>query len=286
MPQPGQVRIVTDSTSDLPPEVRERYGIVTVPLSIQFGSDSYRDNQDLTPAEFYRKQDEAEFPTTAQPSAGAFEEAYRRLHTEGASGVLCLCFSSKLSGTYNSAVLAAQTVGDEFPTEVIDTQTATMGLGFLVIEAAKKAEAGASLDECAARVRELMPHLELVFVLNTLEFLAAGGRISKAKSLMGSVLSIKPLLKFEHGQLEPFQQPRTRAKALDALVQWVFSIPDPAKVGVFHDGTPETLPEAHAIVERLSAKIPRDRISVGFYGTTYGVHLGPKASGAVVLKKL
>ena len=230
-------------------------------------------------------QEEEEFPTTAQPASGAFEEAYRSLQSEGASGVLCLCLSSQLSGTYNSAVLAAEQLSDTFPVEAIDTQTATLGIGFLAVEAAKLAETGASLEECAARVRQLLPHIELVFVLNTLEFLAAGGRISRAKSLLGSVLAIKPLLKLEHGQLEPFQQPRTRAKAIDALVQWVFSVPNPAKVGVFYDGTPETLPEAQAIVERLTAKIPREALSISPYGTTFGVHLGPKASGAVVLKK-
>lgn len=284
MPQPGQVRIVTDSTSDLPREVRERYGIITVPLTVQFGNDSYRDNEDLTPAEFYRRQQEGPFPTTAQPSAGAFEEAYRRVHAEGAGAVLCLCFSSKLSGTYNAAVLAAQGIGSDFPVEVIDTQTATLGLGFLVTDAAETAETGASLEECAARVRELMPRVELVFVIQTLEFLAKGGRISKAKSLLGSVLSIKPLLRFEHGQLEPFQQPRTRAKALDALVQWVNSLGEIEKIAVFYDGTPEMRPEADALVTRLTATIPREKLSVGPYGNVYGVHLGPKATGAVVLK--
>ncbi len=159
MAAPGQIRIVTDSTSDILPEVRERYGIVTVPLTVQFGTDVYQDNIDLTPEEFYVRQEAGPFPTTAQPPVGAFEEVYRRLQAEGASGVCAVIFSSKLSGTYNSAALAAKNLEGEFPVAVIDTLSASMGAGYLAVEAAKTAETGASLDAVSARVRELMPHI-------------------------------------------------------------------------------------------------------------------------------
>jgi DegV family protein with EDD domain len=286
MADPARVRIVTDSTADLPEELRARYGIVTVPLTIQFGTEVYKDGVDLTPAEFFAKQEAGPpYPTTAQPPVGWFEDAYRNLKEEGATGVCAIIFSAKLSGTYNSAVLAAQNVSGDVPVEVIDTQSASMGVGYLAIEAAKVAEAGGALDAVTARVRELMPELEVLFLVETLKWLERGGRINKAQALVGSVLSFKPLLVLKDGALEPFQRPRTRSKAIEAMIEWIESFSDPAGVTVFHDGTPGTLPEAERIAERLSAKIPRDRITITHYSTIYAVHIGPKATGAIVLKR-
>lgn len=285
MPQPGQVRIVTDSTTDIPPEILTQYGIRTVPLTIQFGTDVYRDNVDLTPEEFFAKQAAGPFPTTAQPPTGEFEQLFRELQAEGASGVCAVIFSSKLSGTYGSASLAAKNLAGEFPVQVVDSLSASMGTGYLVIEAAKQAETGASLDDVTARAQSLAPEVEIVFLVESLKWLERGGRINKARSLMGSVLSIKPLLKVVHGALEPFQQPRTRAKAVDALVQWLLSFSDPAGVTVFHDGTAATRAEVDALAARVAQHIPRDRITVTHYSTVYAVHLGPGCSGAVVLKK-
>ncbi len=285
MAEPGQVRIVTDSTSDIPPELRERYGIVTVPLTVQFGMDIYLDNIDLTPEEFYAKQEQGPFPTTAQPPVGAFEEAFRQLQAEGASGVCAVIFSSKLSGTYNSAALAAKNLEGVFPVEVIDTLSASMGVGYLAMEAAKLAESGASLDAVSARVRELMPRIEVLFLVETLKWLERGGRINKAKSLLGSVLSIKPLLRLHEGQLEPFQQPRTRSKAIEAMIEWIKRFPDPIGVTVLFDGASTTQAEAEQIADRLGPTIPRDRVIIAHYGTIYAVHLGPKGAGAIVLKR-
>jgi DegV family protein with EDD domain len=286
MADPARVRIVTDSTADLPPELRERYGIVTVPLTIQFGTDVYKDGIDLTPEEFFAKQEAGPpYPTTAQPPVGWFEDAYRQLKAEGATAICAIIFSSKLSGTYNSAVLAAQSVADEIPIEVIDTQSASMGVGYLAVEAAKVAEAGGALDAVAARVQELMPEIEVLFVVETLKWLERGGRINKAQALVGSVLSFKPLLLLKDGALEPFQRPRTRSKAIDAMVAWVEGFSDPAAVTIFYDGTVQTRAEAEGIADRLSAKVPRERIIITHYSTIYAVHLGPKGSGAIVLKK-
>lgn len=285
MPEPGRVRIVTDSTSDIPPELRERHGIVTVPLTVQFGTDVYRDGIDLTPEEFFARQEAGPFPTTAQPPVGAFEEVYRQLQAEGAIGVCAIIFSSKLSGTYNSASLAAKNLAGEFPVEVIDTQSASMGVGYLALEAARMAEEGATLDAISARVRDLAPDVEVLFLVETLKWLERGGRINKAKSLLGSVLSIKPLLRLHEGQLEPFQQPRTRSKAIEAMIDWIKGFPDPAGVTVFHDGTPGTRAETEGIAERLAASIPRDRITITHYSSIYAVHIGPRATGAIILKR-
>jgi DegV family protein with EDD domain len=286
MADAARVRIVTDSTSDLPPELRERYEIVTVPLTMQFGNDIYKDDVDLTPTEFFAKQEAGPpYPTTAQPPVGVFEETFRQLKAAGATGICAVIFSAKLSGTYNSAALAAQGVAADIPVEVIDTHSASMGVGYLAIEAAKVAEAGGSLAEVSARVRELMPELEVLFLVETLKWLERGGRINKAQALVGSVLSFKPLLVLKDGALEPFQRPRTRSKAIEAMIAWIAEFPDPAGVTVFHDGTPETRAEVEAIADRLSATIPRDRITITHYSTIYAVHLGPKASGAIVLKR-
>ncbi len=285
MAEPGRVRIVTDSTADILPELRERYGIITVPLTVQFGMDIYRDGIDLTPEEFFARQEAGPFPTTAQPPVGVFEEAYRQLQGEGASGVCAIIFSAKLSGTYNSAALAAKNLEGEFPVEVIDTLSASMGVGYLALEAARMAEGGASLDAISARVRELMPEVEVLFVVETLKWLERGGRINKAKSLLGSVLSIKPLLRLHEGQLEPFQQPRTRSKAIEAMLEWIKGFPDPAGVTVFHDGTAATRAEVEGIADRLAAWIPRERITITHYSSIYAVHIGPRATGAIILKR-
>lgn len=285
MPEASRVRIVTDSTADIPPELRERYGIVTVPLTVQFGTDVYQDGIDLTPEEFFAKQEAGPYPTTAQPPVGAFEEAYRRLQSEGAAGVCAVIFSSKLSGTYNSAQLAAHNLAEEFPVQAVDTLSASMGVGYLAMEAAKLAETGASLDAVCERVRTLMPEVEVLFVVETLKWLERGGRINKAKSLLGSVLSIKPLLRLHDGALEPFQQPRTRNRAIDAMIEWIKTFPDPAGVTLFHDGTPGTHAEVEAIKDRIAAFIPRERILITHYGTIYAVHLGPRGTGAIVLKR-
>jgi DegV family protein with EDD domain len=285
MADPAQVRIMTDSTSDILPELRERHGIVTVPLTVQFGTDVYRDNIDLTPEEFFARQEAGPFPTTAQPPVGEFEETYRKLQAEGATGVCAIIFSSKLSGTYNSAALAAKSLEGEFPVEVIDTLSASMGVGYLALEAARMAERGATLLEIAARVRELAMGVEVLFLVETLKWLERGGRLSKAKSLLGSVLSIKPLLRLHDGSLEPFQQPRTRSKAIDAMLEWIKSFPDPAGVTVFHDGTAATRAEVEGIAERVAAFVPRERITITSYSTIYAVHLGPRCTGAIILKK-
>jgi len=285
MAEPGQVRIVTDSTSDILPELRERYVIITVPLTVQFGTDVYLDNVDLSPEEFYAKQEAGPFPTTAQPPVGAFEEVFRRLQAEGASAVCAVIFSAKLSGTYNSAALAAKNLEGEFPVAVIDTQSASMGVGYLALEAAKLAETGASLDAVSARVRELMPRVEVLFLVETLKWLERGGRINKAKSLLGSVLSIKPLLRLHEGQLEPFQQPRTRSKAIEAMIEWIKTFPDPTGVTILYDGAAATRAEAEGIAGRLTPVIPQERITIAHYGTIYAVHLGPRGAGAIILKR-
>ncbi len=285
MADAARVRIVTDSTTDIPPEVRERYGIVTVPLSIQFGTDIYRDGIDLTSAEFFAKQEAGPFPTTAQPPTGEFEAVYRQLKEEGATGVCSVIFSSKLSGTYNSAMLAAQNMADEFPVQVVDTISASMGTGYLAIEAAKLSETGASLDAVAERVRSLVGEAEVLFVVETLKWLERGGRINKAQALLGSVLSFKPLLILKDGALEPFQRPRTRSKAIDAMLEWINSFPDPVGVTIFHDGTPGTLAETEGIVARVAKTVPRERITITAYSTIYAVHIGPRCTGAIVLKK-
>lgn len=285
MAEATRIRIVTDSTADIPPELRERYGIITVPLTIQFGTDVYRDGIDLTPEEFFAKQEAGPYPTTAQPPVGAFEEVYRQLQAEGATGVCAIIFSSKLSGTYNSAALAAESFAGTFPVEVIDTRSASMGVGYLALEAAQMAEAGASLAQIVSRVGDMIPLPEVLFVVETLKWLERGGRINKAKSLLGSVLSIKPLLRLHDGALEPFQQPRTRSKAIDAMLEWIKSFPDPAAVTVFHDGTAARRPEAERIATRIAEFIPRERITVTQYSTIYAVHIGPGGTGAIVLKQ-
>ncbi|MSQ41071.1 MAG: DegV family protein, partial [Dehalococcoidia bacterium] len=188
------VHIVTDSTADLPREVVQRLGITVVPLNLHFSTQVYRDGVDIQAEEFYRRLVTANpLPTTSQPAVGAFVECYQALADTG-EPVVSIHVASKLSGTYNSAFQAREQVGTSMFIEVVDSQTASMGLGLIVLAAAEAAAAGASLEEVLHATREAVARTRVLFMVDTLEYLQRGGRIGKAQAFLGSVLNIKPIL--------------------------------------------------------------------------------------------
>ena len=215
------VRVITDSTADLPPEMAAELGIEVVPLNVHFGTDTFRDGIDLSADEFYERLVASSCPpTTSQPSVGAFLEVYQKA-LEGADGIVSVHISAKLSGTWNSAIQAREQLADPSRVQVVDTGQASMGLGWVAVAAARAAQAGASLEEVAREAQSTAEQVRVLFLVDTLEFLQKGGRIGKAQAMFGSVLSIKPLLTIQEGEVHPMERVRTRGKGVARLVQLV-----------------------------------------------------------------
>ena len=211
------VRIVTDSTADIPPDVQRAFDITVVPLNVHIGDEVFRDRVDLSGDDFFQRLARTtQLPRTSQPSVGTFQEAFSRLLEQGHE-VVAVLLSSKVSGTYNAGLMAAQATAPD-RVEVIDSQMASMALGFLALEGAEAARAGRSLKQVADHVRSLLPKARVIATIDTLTYLQRGGRIGRAQALVGSLLNIKPLITLKDGEVQPLGRARSRAQALDRLV--------------------------------------------------------------------
>jgi DegV family protein with EDD domain len=270
------VRIVTDSASDLTAEEAAELGVEIVPLSIRFGDTEYVDRRDLTPAEFYARMAESPvLPETAAPSPGAFEQAFRGALDDGADAVVCITISSGLSATMQSAENAARALPDA-DVRIIDSRSITWGLGSQVTAAARAAADGASADEVAALVTGMVPRTRVYGALDTLDNLRKGGRIGGAQAILGSLLSVKPLIDISTGVVEEAGKPRTRSKALKALVEKVAAHGEIENLGLMHGNAPD---EVETVLDLLATVHPRDQIHVGEIGATIGTHGGPRVVG-------
>jgi DegV family protein with EDD domain len=211
------VRIVTDSACDLSDELARAKGITVVPLTIRFGADELVDRRDLTPAEFWaRCRSSAELPETSAPAPGAFQAAYEQAAADGAPGVLCLTLSADLSATYQSAATAAAAASG-IEVAVLDTRSVTMGQGLLALTAAEAAAGGASLADVRAVTQAAVPRTRVYGALATLDHLVRGGRVGKARALLGSMLSIKPVIQVRDGVVDEESKQRTRGRSLEYL---------------------------------------------------------------------
>lgn len=270
------VRIVTDSSCDLTQEEAERYGIEVVPLSIRFGSDEYTDRVDLSVEDFYTKMAGAEdLPETAAPSPGAFEQAFRAAAGNGATSVVCVNLSSELSATMQSARTAAKAIGDEIDVRVVDSKSITSGLGTLVIAAAEAAEAGQSVEEVIALLDDLIPRTHVYGALNTLANLKKGGRIGGAQAMVGSMLSIKPIVDISTGVVEEAGKQRTRKKSLVWLYEKMKAAGAIERVAVHHGDAPDI----EEFLDLIAPTFPRDSVRVGKIGAVIGTHGGPEIMG-------
>jgi DegV family protein with EDD domain len=275
------VRVVTDSTADLPPEVVRELAITVVPLLVLFGDEVYRDGVDLTNEEFFKRLTTSPvLPTTSQPSVGAFQETYRELAAT-ADQIVSIHISAWASGTCDSALQAASSLGGSPRVEVVDSRTTSMGLGFQVIAAARAAQAGASMEEVAAAARSVGGRHHLLALLETLEYLRRGGRIGRAQAFLGSILNLKPLLTFRDGVVHPVARVRTRARALEELLRHSLAYGDLEDVAVIHGTTPE---DADMLARRVRERLPQVPIHVGRLGPVLGVHGGPGIIGMVVVE--
>jgi len=268
------VKVVTDSTADLPDQLVQELGITVVPVYLRFGDKVYRDRVDISEDEFYeRLTHDPVHPNTTQPTPQDFADVYQKLSQE-AEGIISIHVSGKLSGTCNSALMAKDMLETECPIEVVDSETVSMSLGLIVIVAATAAKAGGSLEQVVEEVKQTIPKIHLVFLLDTLKYLAKGGRIGKAKALLGSVLSVKPILSIKDGELVPVSQVRTRAKGVDKLFDFVKDAADIQDLAVVYNTTPD---EAQNLAERIGSVFDREKIRIARLGPGLGVHGGPGA---------
>jgi DegV family protein with EDD domain len=266
------IGIVTDSACDLPDDLASKWGIEIVPLSIRFGDEELVDREQLTTAEFWaRCAASPELPSTAAPSPGRFEQAYRRLAERGARGVLVVNLSGALSATMQSAELAARDVaGDGLEVRVVDSRTVSLGLGTIALACAERAAAGDDLDTLERVAGELVARTRVFGALDTLENLRKGGRIGGAKALLATALSIKPIIEVAGGVVEPHGKQRTRSKALSFLVDKVRSYAGRIEhLAVLH----ADCSDVDAFVDQLRPFAPAE-IVVGQIGPVIGAHAG------------
>ncbi len=276
------VRIVTDSTSDLPPEICRELDITVVPLTVSFGDTGYRDGVDLTADEFYRKLATSDkLPTTSQPSAGAFAEAYKEVAKE-TDQILSIHISGKLSQTQNSARLAASEMDGGCNVQVMDSLQVSLGLGCIVISAARAARDGASMADLEQLVAKMMPETRTLALLETLEYLAKGGRIGKVQAYLGnslrplSIFKVIPIVEVRDGEAHPLARVRSRGKGLDRLLLEVGGASGIAMAGVAYSTNRE---EAESVLDSLRPLVSPDNLVLSRFGPVLGTHLGPGALG-------
>ena len=269
------VKIVADSTADLPPELAAQWGITVVPCLVHFGQETFREGIDLSHAEFYRRLvAEPALPTTSSPGPGVFGAVYQQLATE-TDQIVSIHLSSKLSAVYNSARLGAEGI-QEAEVAVVDSDSITMGLGWLTVMAARAARAGRSLKEVVRLLEAARPRVRVFALLDTLEYLRRGGRVSRLVAVLGALLDVKPMLGVEGGDILPLGRVRSRRKAVGRLVSLVAELGPLAELAVLHSRARQA---AEPLADRLAAFLPRERMVIAEVGTVIGTHVGPNGLG-------
>jgi DegV family protein with EDD domain len=275
---PHEIALVTDSTCDIPLEWREKFDITVVPVTIIFNGISYRDGVDMTAQQFYeRLPKEPRRPTTSQPTPDDFVNAYQRVKEKGAKEILAIILSSAMSGTFESARTAA--VQMDFPVQVFDSQNNSMGLGWQVIAAARAREAGGRLDEMLAAARKVRDHMVYFVSLDTIDYLASGGRIADAARFINSILKIKPLVfvKPESGTVGASLPARSRKLAVEGLYREFFkriNVNKPMHITVLHN---QALEEAQELADRVKKEFSPSELFITYASPVLGVHTGPLA---------
>ena len=277
------IKIVTDSTADVPKELLERYDIQVVPINIQFGTETYQEGIDIDRPTFFRKLDEyPTIPTSSQPSPGQLVEVYRPLAEDGHS-IISVHVTSKHSGTYQSALLA-KSMMPEAEIEVFDSLSISIGTGYHVLTAARAADEGKSMGEIIQTLEGIRSRTNLYITPSTLKYLQKSGRVGKLAGALGALLNLKPVIKVEDGVLEAFQNVRTRSKAIDRIVELTaeeVGTTEPVKLGIPHAQVPD---EAEELRERLESTFNCDEMIVVDLACSLTVHGGPGIIGLVSYK--
>ncbi len=276
------VKIVTDSSADLPAQLVQELGITIVPLYVRFGEKVYRDRVDISEDEFYQRLlHDPIHPSTIQPTPQDFANVYQKLSSE-ADGIVSIHLPAKLSGTCNAALQGKEMIEKGCPIEVVDSQETSMGLGLIDIAAATVAKAGGDLPAVMEEVKQAIPNIHLLFLLDTLEYLLRGGRIGKAKALLGQILNVKPVLTLKEGEVVPAGQVRSRTKGIDRLFDFAKSASNIQDLAVVYNTTPD---EAQALRERMGTIFAREQIKLSRVGPMLGVHTGPGALAVAFREK-
>jgi DegV family protein with EDD domain len=275
------VKVVTDSCSDITPELAEKLGIRVVPLYVHFGNEVYRDNVDLSTEGFYSRLEQSKvIPTTSTIAPGFAAELFSEL-AEETNGILAITISHFFSATYNAALQGKAMVTKDCRIEVIDSQTAIGGQMLLTIKAAEMANSGADLDQVAGWVRGAISRIHVRMSFDTLEYLRRGGRIGKAQAFLGSLLKVNPVLAVKDGATFPIARRRNRAQAIDFLADFVKSFEDVEALAIEDATTPD---EAEILAERLKDFVPPERTYRSKVSPVVGTHVGPHVLAVSVLE--
>lgn len=275
----GRISIVTDSTSDIPENLKEGLDITVIPLKIYFGEEEFREGVDITPKEFYAKLKTFEgLPRTSQPSPADFVECYKKLAENGTDHIISIHLSSRLSGTYQAAVLAKDLV--DIPVDVIDSRAASIMIGFMAIEAAKAAKQGKDREYILNMLHDMINNIKAYFVVDTLEYLRRGGRIGKAAVFLGNLFSLKPMLTIQDGLVAPVEKIHGKTKVLDKMIERIVRETKgrPLK-GAFVHADSEEFVVSH--MEQVKSKCNFTELNVSTLGAVIGLYAGPGTVGIV-----
>ena len=276
------IRIVTDSSCDLPSRLIEQYGIRVLPCYVVVDDQTFKDGVEIQADDFYRRLlADGRTPTTAQPTPSDFQTVYRELVGQG-DQIISIHVSSKLSGTLNSAQQAKASLNDSSAVEIIDSQLASIPLGLAVLDAAIMASKGGSVHDIAGQIRQSLGLHHGLFALDTLEYLQKGGRIGKARAFMGSVLHVKPILRLQDGEAHPVERPRNRERAMRRLVELAQELAPVRRLAVIYSTDSDRMAE---LKQGLTRILPADQIIESRFGSTLGTYIGPDALGVAVTQE-
>ena len=277
------IKIVIDSTADMPSALVQEYGITVVPLNVHFGTEVFRDSIEISPDEFYKRlASSPKLPTTSQPTVGDFLEVYQEL-SNTTDEIVTIHVSDKLSGTLNSANQAKGQYTGKARIEIVDSEHVSMGLGMVAIAASKAAQGGASIEDVVKEAKQTISKVQFVGLVDTLEYLEKGGRIGKAQALVGSILRLKPLLTVKNGEVHPLEKIRTRSKGIDRLCDIVKEHAPLESLAVVYTTTPD---DAAQLADRLRPLVPSGDIPISQVGPVVGTHAGPGVLGISLTQKI
>jgi hypothetical protein len=280
----GKVAIVSDSASDIPPEIAKQLGITIVPIIVSFEHESFKVGEEISMDEFWKRLTApgAPFPKTAAPSAAAFTAAYDRAFADGAQEIVSIHVASKLSATYRSAEMAATSHPQSKNIHLVDTATASAAEGLLVKRAKRNADAGKSAAEIVADLQGAIPRTHVIFFLDTLDYLKAGGRISPARAAIGGLLSVKPIIDIIDGEVVTLDKPRTSAKARERFMELIAAAPV-EELTILHAEAPDVEQFRDELSQRFPA-VAALKPGIVRAGAAIGPHTGPKGLGVALIR--
>jgi DegV family protein with EDD domain len=279
----SKIALVTDSTSSMPQELVDQYGIIVAPQVLIWGNETFEDGVDIMPNEFYRRLAKASvMPSTSQVTVAKFLEIYQKLLAQDYQ-IMNIVISSKLSGTVNSAVQAKAMLPQGAPIEIVDSNSTAMAMGFHLLAVARAIQQGASLEECVTLAQKAMDHTGVFFAVDTLEFLHRGGRIGGARRFLGTALNIKPILELRGGQVEPAEQVRTRRKSLNRIVELTVKQINgrtPVRLAALHANAPQ---DARIVLDDATALVNPVESYLSEVSPVIGANAGPGVVGLVYM---